>query len=165
MIRRVSGLRLHDINCGLKAYRREVTDGLTIYGELYRFIPVLAANEGFRVTELAINHRPRLHGVSKYGASRFLRGFLDLMTVTFLLKFTKRPLHLFGTFGLLLGAIGVVISAYLTVLHFAFHQNVGERPLLLFGVVFIIAGIQMVSTGLIAELITHYWQGREHENR
>ncbi|MBU6389911.1 glycosyltransferase, partial [Patescibacteria group bacterium] len=158
---RSTGLRLHDINCGLKAYRREVTDSLHIYGELYRFIPVLAVSKGFSVTELPTNHRPRQYGKSKYGASRFLRGLLDLITVIFLTRFLKRPLHLFGTIGFLLTLAGIVISVYLTIIHFAFHKSVGDRPLLLFGILFIISGIQLISTGLIAELITYYQQERD----
>lgn len=158
MIRRVSGLNIHDINCGLKIYRREVTDSLHIYGELYRFIPVLAANEGFKVAEIETNHRPRKYGVSKYGFSRFMRGFLDLLTVTFLTKFIKRPLHLFGSIGVVIAGIGILISLYMTILHFFFHQIVGERPLLAFGILFIISGIQLISTGLLAELITYHIQ-------
>lgn len=156
MIRKFSGVDLHDINCGLKAYRNEVVKSITIYGELYRFIPVLAANKGFKVGEIPVKHRPREFGKSKYGFSRFLRGFLDLLTVIFLTKFLKRPLHFFGPIGLLLVGFGVVILLYLTYLHFFLDQSIGERPLLTFGVMFVIAGLQLLFTGLIAELIT-YW--------
>src|SRR5436189_3023962 len=113
---RVSGLRLHDMNCGLKAYRAEVVRGLRLYGELHRFIPVLARSRGFRVAELPVNHRPRQHGGSRYGLERYLRGFLDLLTVTFMGRYRHRPLHLFGGLGLFLGAVGTVILVYLTVL-------------------------------------------------
>ena len=129
-----------------------------MYGELHRFIPILAANEGFKVTEIPVHHRARKYGKSKYGISRFFRGILDLLTVVFITKFLKRPLHLFGGLGLCFFTAGVLISLYMTFLHFALHQVVGERPLLLFGVLFIIAGIQLVSTGLIAELMTYYAQ-------
>ncbi|PIS07442.1 glycosyltransferase [Candidatus Berkelbacteria bacterium CG10_big_fil_rev_8_21_14_0_10_43_13] len=157
MVRRVSGLRLHDINCGLKMYRHDVVKSLNVYGELYRFIPILAASNGYRVGEIAVNHRPRKFGVSKYGFSRFLRGFLDLFTVIFLTKFIKRPLHLFGSIGLLFLAIGIVISGWMAYIHTFLLQSVGDRPLFLFGILFIIAGVQLIATGLIGELITHYY--------
>src|SRR5881396_878875 len=113
---RVSGLRLHDLNCGLKAYRAEVVQGLRLYGELHRFIPVLAHYRGYRIAELAVNHRPREHGRSRYGLERYLRGFLDLLTVTFIGRYRQRPLHLFGGLGLLLSVAGVGTLVYLTVL-------------------------------------------------
>lgn len=156
MVRKFSGVRLHDINCGLKAYRKEVVKSLTIYGELYRFIPVLAKHNGFKITEITVKHYPRRFGKSKYGISRFMRGFLDLFTVLFLTKFIKRPLHLFGPIGLLLLAVGIIISGYLTFIHFAWGERVGSRPLLSFGIMFILAGLQLIFTGLIAELVTHY---------
>ncbi len=156
LIRQTSGVQLHDINSGFKVYRRNVVKKLSIYGELYRFIPLLAVNEGFKVTETVVNHRQRQFGKSKYGASRMLRGFLDLFTMAFLTKFIKRPLHLFGTIGLMFLMLGIGISIYMTYLHFVLSQSVGDRPLLLFGILFIIAGIQLLSTGLIAELITYY---------
>lgn len=155
MIRVLSGTKLHDINCGLKAYRNEVVKSLSIYGELYRFIPVLAANNGFRITELVVEHRARKFGKSKFGISRFLRGFLDLMTVLFLTKFLKRPLHLFGPLGLLLFFAGLGILIYMTYLHSVLDQSVGDRPLLLFGILFVLMGMQFIFTGLIAELITY----------
>ncbi|HXH26523.1 MAG TPA: glycosyltransferase family 2 protein [Candidatus Acidoferrum sp.] len=155
MVRRLSGLKLHDINCGLKIYRREVVEELFLYGDLYRFIPIIAHNQGFRVGEIDVNHRPRLYGKSKYGFGRFMRGLLDLFTVTFLHRFVRRPLHLFGTLGLLLVAIGVLISSYLSVLH-ALGKPISDRPLLTLGVLCIISGVQLISTGLIGELITYY---------
>src|SRR5262249_51813512 len=99
LVRRLSGLKLHDINCGLEIYRREVVEELFLYGDLYRFIPIIAHNQGFRVGEIDVNHRPRLYGKSKYGVGRFMRGLLDLFTVTFLHRFVRRPLHLFGALG------------------------------------------------------------------
>src|ERR687885_2189436 len=113
---RVSGLRLHDMNCGLKAYRAEVVRGLRLYGELHRFIPVLAHYRGFRVAELPVHHRPREHGRSRYGLERYVRGFLDLLTVSFIGRYRHRPLHLFGGLGLVLGFVGFTILLYLTVL-------------------------------------------------
>lgn len=158
MIRRLSGTKLHDINCGLKAYRKDVVKSLSIYGELYRFIPVLAAHNGFKITELVVTHRARKFGKSKYGISRFVRGFLDLMTVIFITKFLKRPLHLFGPIGLLLLVAGLIISAYMTYLHYVSNQSVGDRPLLLFGILFVLTGLQFIFTGLLAELFTYYSQ-------
>ena len=126
---RFSGVRLHDMNCGLKAYRAEVVHGLRLYGELHRFIPVLAHYRGFRIAELPVNHRPREHGRSRYGIERYLRGFLDLLTVSFIGRYRHRPLHLFGGLGLILGLIGSAILIYLTVLK-ALGHAIGHRPLL-----------------------------------
>ena len=149
----VSGVRLHDMNCGLKAFRAEVARELDIYGELHRFIPVLAHELGFRVTEIAVNHRPREHGRSRYGMERYVRGFLDLLTVSFMARYRHRPLHLFGGLGLLLSAAGVVILAYLTVVKLS-GDAIGHRPLLLLGVLLVVVGIQFLSLGLLSELVT-----------
>ena len=156
---RVSGLRLHDMNCGLKAYRAEVVKELRLYGELHRFIPVLAHYRGHRIAELPVNHRPREHGRSRYGVERYLRGFLDLLTVSFIGRYRHRPLHLFGGLGLSLGAIGFAILVYLTVLKIGGHA-IGERPLLTLGVLLVVVGLQFFSLGLISELITS-----QHEER
>jgi dolichol-phosphate mannosyltransferase len=156
---RVSGLRLHDMNCGLKAYRAEVVKELRLYGELHRFIPVLAHYRGHRIAELPVNHRPREHGRSRYGVERYLRGFLDLLTVSFIGRYRHRPLHLFGGLGLTLGAIGFAILVYLTVLKIGGHA-IGERPLLTLGVLLVVVGLQFFSLGLISELITS-----QHEER
>ncbi len=118
---RMSGLHLHDMNCGLKAYRRDVVRGLVLYGELHRFIPVLAHEQGYRIAELPVNHRPRGHGRSRYGLERYLRGFLDLLTVSFMGRYRHRPLHLFGGLGLLLTVAGTAVLAYLTVVKIAGH--------------------------------------------
>jgi dolichol-phosphate mannosyltransferase len=150
---RVSGLRLHDMNCGLKAYRAEVVRGMTLYGELHRFIPVLAHYGGFRVAELPVNHRPREHGRSRYGVERYVRGFLDLLTVSFIGRYRHRPLHLFGGLGLVLGLIGLVILVYLTVVK-ALGHAIGERPLLTLGVLLVVVGLQFFSLGLISEMLT-----------
>jgi glycosyltransferase involved in cell wall biosynthesis len=155
----VSGVRLHDMNCGLKAYRAGVLRGLPLYGELHRFLPVLAHQRGFRVAELPVNHRPRAHGRSHYGMERYLRGFLDLLTVSFLGRYRHRPLHLFGGLGLLLGAVGFGLLVYLTVLKLDGHA-IGERPLLTLGVLLVVVGLQFFSLGLITELITS-----RHEER
>jgi glycosyltransferase involved in cell wall biosynthesis len=159
---RVSGLRLHDMNCGLKAYRAEVVQGLRIYGELHRFLPVLAHYRGYRVAELPVNHRPRAHGRTNYGMERYVRGFLDLLTVSFMGRYRHRPLHLFGGLGLLLGALGTAILVYLTVLK-ATGEAIGHRPLLTLGVLLVVVGLQFFSLGLISELITSHHEERAGE--
>ena len=150
---RLSGLRLHDMNCGLKAFRGEVARELDLYGELHRFIPVLAHDLGFRVTEIAVNHRPREHGRSRYGMERYFRGFLDLLTVTFMSRYRHRPLHLFGGLGLLLSSAGGAILVYLTIVKLT-GEAIGRRPLLLLGVLLVVVGIQFLSLGLLSELLT-----------
>ena len=150
---RVSGLRLHDLNCGLKAYRADVLQGLRLYGELHRFIPVLAYYRGYRIAELPVNHRPREHGRSRYGVERYVRGFLDLLTVSFIGRYRHRPLHLFGGLGLILGFLGFIVLAYLTALKLDGHA-IGQRPLLILGVLLVVVGLQFFSLGLISELIT-----------
>jgi glycosyltransferase involved in cell wall biosynthesis len=155
----VSGLRLHDMNCGLKAYRAEVVRGLALYGELHRFLPVLAYERGFRVTELAVNHRLREHGRSRYGVERYLRGFFDLITVTFMGRYRHRPLHLFGGLGLLFGTVGFLLCAYLTVLWLT-GDAIGHRPLLTLGVLLVVVGMQFLSLGLIGEMITTHHEER-----
>jgi glycosyltransferase involved in cell wall biosynthesis len=157
-----SGVRLHDMNCGLKAYRAEVVHGLRLYGELHRFIPVLAHYRGFRIAELPVNHRPREHGRSRYGIERYLRGFLDLLTVSFIGRYRHRPLHLFGGFGLVLGLLGTGILIYLTVVK-ALGHAIGGRPLLLLGVLLVVVGMQFFSLGLISEMITSHHEERARE--
>jgi dolichol-phosphate mannosyltransferase len=156
---RVSGLRLHDMNCGLKAYRAEVVRGLPLYGELHRFLPVLAYYRGYRVAELPVNHRPRPHGRSSYGLERYARGFLDLLTVTFMGRYRHRPLHLFGGLGLVLGTLGTAILVYLTVLK-ATGEAIGQRPLLTLGVLLAVVGLQFFSLGLLSEMITSHHEER-----
>jgi glycosyltransferase involved in cell wall biosynthesis len=155
----VSGVRLHDVNCGLKAYKAEVLKGMRIYGELHRFIPVLASYRGFRVAEVPVNHRAREHGRSRYGLSRYLRGFFDLLSVTFMGRYRHRPLHLFGGLGLVMGFVGSLILLYLTVIKIG-GAAIGHRPLLTLGVLLVVVGIQLLSLGLLSELITS-----QHEER
>ena len=155
----ISGVRLHDVNCGLKAYRAEVVQGMRLYGELHRFIPVLAAYQGYRIAEIPVNHRARQHGRSRYGPERYLRGFFDLLSVTFMGRYRYRPLHLFGGIGLVMGAVGFVILLYLTIVWF-WGQAIGHRPLLTLGILLMVVGIQFVSLGLLSELITS-----QHEER
>jgi len=155
----VSGVRLHDMNCGLKANRAAVVRGLALYGELHRFLPVLAHERGFRVAELPVNHRPREHGRSRYGPERYLRGFFDLITVTFMGRYRHRPLHLFGGLGLALGGTGFAICAYLTIVWFS-GSAIGHRPLLTLGVLLVVVGMQFLSLGLIGEMITTHHEER-----
>ncbi len=158
----VSGVKLHDLNSGLKAYRADVVRGLRVYGELHRFLPVLAHDRGYRIAELPVNHRPRAHGRSRYGLERYLRGFLDLLTVTFMSRYRHRPLHLFGGLGLILGFLGFVVLAYLTVLK-ALGEAIGHRPLLILGVLLVVVGIQLFSLGLVGELVTSHHEERAAE--
>jgi len=155
----VSGVRLHDVNCGLKAYRAEALRGIRLYGELHRFIPVLAAYRGFRIAEIPVHHRPRQHGRSRYGLNRYLRGLFDLVTVTFMGRYRHRPLHLFGGVGLLMGLAGFVILLYLTAIKIG-GAAIGQRPLLTLGVLLVVVAIQLISLGLVSELITS-----QHEER
>ena len=155
----VSGVHLHDVNCGLKAYRAEVLQGMRLYGELHRFIPILAGYRGYRLAEIPVNHRPRQHGRSRYGPERYLRGFFDLLSVTFMGRYRHRPLHLFGGLGTFMGAVGFLILTYLTVIWFG-GAGIGHRPLLTLGVLLMVVGIQFVSLGLLSELITS-----QHEER
>jgi glycosyltransferase involved in cell wall biosynthesis len=158
----VSGVRLHDMNCGLKAYRAEVVRGLRLYGELHRFIPVLAHHRGYRIAELPVNHRPRPHGRSRYGLERYVRGFLDLLSVSFIGRYRHRPLHLFGGLGLALSVVGTGILIYLTVVKIM-GEAIGQRPLLLLGVLLVVVGLQVFSLGLITELITSHHEERTSE--
>lgn len=155
VVRAVTGLRLHDFNCGFKAYRREVVEEVQLYGELHRYVPVLAHGRGFRVAEVPVVHRPRRHGRSKFGLERYLRGFFDLLTVLFLNHYTRRPLHLFGLLGMLAFGIGFLIDAYLAVLKLGFGEPIGNRPLLLLGVVLMVIGAVFVVFGLLGEMIAH----------
>jgi glycosyltransferase involved in cell wall biosynthesis len=151
--RRLAQVDLHDFNCGFKAYRREVLAEIAVYGELHRYIPVLASRRGFAIGEIEVQHHPRRHGVSKYGWDRLYKGLLDLITVLFITRYTRRPLHLFGSFGLLFLVAGFLIDAYLAVA-WVYGADLSDRPLLLLGVLLILLGIQVLTTGLIGEMIT-----------
>ena len=151
--RRLASVELHDFNCGFKAYRREVLEQVAVYGELHRYIPVLASRRGFAVGEIEVKHEARLHGASKYGWDRFYKGLLDLITVLFITKYTRRPLHLFGAFGLLFLLGGLTINVYLAYLWLG-GEYLSNRPLLLLGVLLMLLGIQVLTTGLIGEMIT-----------
>jgi hypothetical protein len=145
---------LHDINCGFKCYRAEVLQDVRVYGELHRFIPALAAWNRFRVGEIVVEHHPRRFGVSKFGAGRFFRGLMDLLTVAFLSKYDRKPLHFFGWIGGVLLLAGLAICGSLTAAWFA-GESIGRRPLLTLGVLLIVIGVQVLATGLLAELIVH----------
>jgi glycosyltransferase involved in cell wall biosynthesis len=157
----LTGVKLHDLNCGFKAYRRAVTEELRLYGELHRFIPALASWRGFRIGEIEVEHHPRRYGRSKYGPERIPRGFFDLLTVLMLTRYTTRPLHLFGFLGLILGLTGFGIVAYLSV-GWLFGRWIAGRPLLILGTLMAIAGVQLVSFGLLAEMIV-YASNREDD--
>ncbi|MCY3487740.1 MAG: glycosyltransferase family 2 protein [Bacteroidetes bacterium] len=150
----VSGIALHDFNCGLKAYRLEVVKSMKIYGEMHRYLPLLAKWEGFtRIGEQQVNHRSRQHGRSKFGFERYVRGCLDLMTVMFLTRFGARPMHFFGSMGLLAFLGGFVISLWITIDKFVYDNPVGDRPSLLLGVLLIMVGVQFMCTGFLGDLI------------
>lgn len=149
---KLSGVKLHDFNCGFKAYRREVIESLDVYGELHRYIPVLAYRKGFKITEIKVKHNKRQFGKSKYGFERYLRGLFDSLTVAFLGKYFDRPMHLFGKTGLLSMIIGFIICIYLSAQWFMGY-SIGSRPLLLLGVLLIILGVQSFSIGFIGDMI------------
>jgi len=154
-VRRVSGVKLHDFNCGFKAYRRDVTQEIRLYGELHRFTPVLANAEGFRIAELAVEHHPRKWGQSKYGYKRLVKGFLDLLTVFFLTHYRHRPMHLFGLPGLLALFLGVAIGVELTIERLFFDHQIGTRPLLTLCVLLVVIGAQFFGLGLLGEFLAH----------
>ena len=151
----ITGLKLNDHNCGLKAAKTEVYRRVPLYGELHRYIPALAHQTGYAVRELAVNHRAREHGKSKYGFERYVRGAIDLLTVMTITKYGRRPAHLFGGLGLLSALIGFVTLAYLTIVKLFGGQAIGDRPLLMLGILLVILGVQLISIGLIAEIVLH----------
>jgi glycosyltransferase involved in cell wall biosynthesis len=156
MVSTLTGCHLHDHNCGFKLYRSDVTSEVEIYGELHRFVPVLAHARGFRVSEIEVNHRPRRHGKSKYGVARFIKGFLDLLTVRFLTRFRERPLHILGGAGMVLLALGLAGLFYLAVLWVIGIRPIGNRPMLFYSIALLIVGVQLLSLGILAELVTAY---------
>lgn len=160
----LSGVKLHDFNCGFKAYRKEVVKSIDIYGEMHRYIPVLANRKGFRITEITVTHHKREHGKSKYGLERYLRGLFDSMTTSFLSKFYDRPMYFFGRIGGVLFLIGFVICSYLT-LSWMNGNIISGRPLLLLGVLCLILGVQSISTGFIGDMIVDAtYRSRYEEN-
>ena len=151
----ITGLKLNDHNCGLKAAKTEVYRRVPLYGELHRYIPALAHQTGYKIRELAVNHRAREHGKSKYGFERYVRGAIDLLTVMTITKYGRRLAHLFGGIGLLSALIGFVTLAYLTVVKLFGGEAIGDRPLLMLGILLVILGVQLISIGLIAEIVLH----------
>lgn len=151
--RKLGRVDLHDFNCGFKAYRREVLEQVPVYGELHRYIPLLASHRGFKIGELVVKHHPRRHGSSKYGWDRVYKGLLDLLTVLFITRYTRRPLHLFGAFGLVFIGAGSVINVYLAI-HKIMGGSLSNRPLLLLGVLLMVLGVQILTTGLLGEMMT-----------
>lgn len=149
----VSGVELHDVNCGLKAYRREVTREVPLYGELHRFIPLLAAGQGFHVTEQPVVHRPRAFGRSRYGWSRALRGAMDMITVICLTRYNRRPAHFFSLPGAALIMVGSVLCSYVAGLRLVYGDIQGRHPLLIFAVLLVVVGVQLFTTGLVGEML------------
>ncbi len=156
---RITGIRIHDFNCGLKAYRQQVVKDMTVYGELHRFLPVLAHWNGFRVGEIVVQHHPRKYGKTKFGITRFFNGFFDLMTVLFITRYKSTPLHIFGMLGLLTSFVGIAIELYLTVGWFT-GERIRNRPLFFLGILTIIVGIQFFVFGLIGEMISAHFAER-----
>lgn len=163
LIRRTTSVYIHDYGCSLKAYRAELVADMNLYGELHRFLPALAYIEGARITEMPVRHHARRFGRSKYGIWRTFRVLMDLLTILFMKKFLTRPMHVFGLWGLISMASGGAIGIYLTFVKFAFHQDIGDRPLLILAVLLLVTGVQLFCFGLLAELLMrtyHESQGR-----
>lgn len=163
LIGEVTGVKLHDYGCSLKAYRSELIADVNLYGELHRFLPALAFIEGAIITEIPVRHHPRRYGKSKYGLSRTFRVLMDLLTITFIKKFLTRPMHVFGLLGMFSMFLGTILGMYLTVLKLGLGQSIGNRPLLILAILLLLAGVQLFSFGLLAELLMrtyHESQGR-----
>jgi len=163
IIGRVTNVRIHDYGCSLKGYRAELLADMNLYGELHRFLPALAFMEGAKIAEIPVKHHPRRYGSSKYGLGRTLRVLMDLLTIWFMQKFLTRPMHVFGSLGLVSMGLGVLTGLYLTIVKYGFGQNIGDRPLLILVVILLLAGVQLFSFGLLGELLIrtyHESQGR-----
>jgi len=159
-----STIKLHDFNCGFKAYRSEVAKGLDLYGQLHRYIPVMVGNEGYKITEIPVHHRKRKFGKSKYGPIRFLNGFLDLLTVLVLTKYFKRPAHFFGGLGSIALGSGLIISLYITFLRISTGSIQNRLPLFIAGILLIMVGVQLISLGLIGEMFVKNYSRREGDS-
>lgn len=151
--RKISGVQLHDMNCGFKAYRAEVAKSVKLYGELHRFIPILAAAEGYRIGEAVVQHQPRVHGHSKYGFTRMIKGAIDLLTTVVLTRYLRRPAHFFGGIGLLVGTVSIGVLLYLSAGWFLGYKGIGTRPLFFFGILGTLLSAQLISLGILAELV------------
>jgi glycosyltransferase involved in cell wall biosynthesis len=152
LISTVTGVRLHDYGCSLKVFRAEVVKGMRLYGEMHRFLPAIASDQGVTIDEVVVNHRPRAYGTSKYGIGRTVSVVLDLMTVKFLLSYSTRPVQIFGRVGFLMGIPGALILAWLAYVRLTGQEAIGNRPLLLFGILLVFTGVQLVTLGLLADL-------------
>ncbi len=150
----ITKVNVHDYNCPFKAYKKQVAKDLFLYGDMHRYIPVQVANMGYKYTEIVVSNYPRRYGVTKYGSSRILRGFLDLITIKYLVGYKNRPLHAFGAIGLVLGGLGFIINFYLFLIWLG-GSGIGSRPLLMLGILLIFTGLQFISIGLLGELITN----------
>jgi glycosyltransferase involved in cell wall biosynthesis len=157
----LTGLLLHDINCGFKAFRQDVVRNITLYGELHRYLPVLASMQGYSVCEVKVKHHKRIYGKSKFGTGRLIKGFIDLITVKFLMDYSRRPLHLFGTLGLASFFLGFIINSYLSLLWIK-GTKIGDRPLLMLGVLLVMFGVQFISIGLLGEMIVQSHKTSEY---
>lgn len=157
-------LKLHDYNCGFKAYKNEVIKSISIYGELHRYIPAIAKAKGFKISEIPVKHHKRKFGKSKYGFERFTRGFLDLLTVTMITKYERSPLYLFGIGGLIISFIGFIVTLYLAIMKIFFGMALSNRPLLFLGVLLIVVGVQLISIGLLGEMIVYSSKNIEKRN-
>ena len=154
--RKLSGIKLNDFNCGLKAYRKELVKSIEVYGEMHRYIPVIAKSAGFgKIGEKIVQHHPRKHGVSKFGLERVMRGYLDLASITFVGKFGKRPMHFFGSIGTMFSFLGIIMLSYLTFAKLVLNESgIASRPLFFFGMLLIIVGVQLFIAGFLAEMIS-----------
>lgn len=160
----VTGIKLHDFNCGLKAYRREVVERLELYGEMHRYIPLLAYWDGYKkIGEKVVKHHPRKYGESKFGLSRFINGFLDLITLIFINRYLQKPMHFFGTLGVLSLVAGGIITAYLAVMRLFYDQYLTNRPMLLFGILFLVLGVQFFTIGLFGEMLYKHKNSGDHQ--
>jgi glycosyltransferase involved in cell wall biosynthesis len=158
-----TGVKLHDYGCSLKVFRADVVKSMRLYGEMHRFLPAIAAEQGVEIVEQVVNHRKRMHGKSKYGISRTIRVVLDLMTVKFLSSYSTRPLQMFGGMGLAMVTTGTLVCAWLAYVKFVHHEGIADRPLLLLGVLMILGGIQLVMTGLLGEMLSRTYH--ESQNK
>ena len=163
IISRTTNVELHDYGCTLKAFKKEVAKGIQLYGEMHRFIPAVAASMGVRIAEIPVKHRPRIHGTSKYGISRTFRVILDLLTVRFFLGFATRPLHMFGTFGMLSGGLGALMLSVLSFEKIFLNMAIGNRPMLLISVMLILIGLQFFCFGILAEVLVRTYH--ESQNK
>lgn len=161
----MTGVKVHDTNCGFKAYRKKVLENLNLYGELYRFIPIFAAKQNYKITEIVVEHRPRKHGNTKFGWERNIKGLLDLITIVFLTSYLRRPGHFFGTLGLISFFSGFLIGLYISYLRITTGSIQFRHPLLFLGMLLMIIGIQLISTGLLAEMSTSFNENKNDSQK